>query len=136
MPIESYEIESYEVGVGAGTIGDFSFSTNQKLLLTPVRLYHGIQPPIHILFPENPSGVGLVLKRSEFDATLLITLHEKFFAGIYAILRSEKPVLFTYEAEHYYSDPAAPSRFRVTAARVTTETEPVGEGIDASVMED
>ncbi len=151
-----FEIVSYTIGAWCAkgfeaTIGLFlNNGPNRNMFLRTTPQAGGIQYPIMLWFSDDAEGegVGSIFKTTEtatgkkVDA-FLISLPESYYADIYAILRSEKPVFFSYLCDRPFPAPfmsivngevhmkSDDDYNTVRGVNFTTGMEPVGEGIDS-----
>lgn len=158
LEIESYQIGAWYADEFAPSIALFlSNGTPHHIVLKTRSQAHGNRYTIALWFSdavEGP-GVGTIVQATE-TATgkkvdlVLIGLPESYYADIYAILRAESPVFFTYLCDEPFPRPLqlagaspglpgerpalAEQPIIVRAVKISTETEPVGEGIDFNAV--
>lgn len=147
-----FEIESYQIGIWcsswfeADTALFFSNGTQRHIYLKTKPQAHGNRYTIALWFSDEavasaPGVVGGIIKATE-EATgkegdlFLIGLPESYYADIYAILRGESPVFFTYFSDVQFPRRPFPRPLKerepitVRGVNISTQMEPVGEGID------
>jgi hypothetical protein len=118
-----YQIEKYRLSVIEGPISVFTRILN--LQLKPE--FHGIEPEVVLTFrPNQQNTPGTVHVKNVFDAHVVMPLDERDFGDMYAVLRTEKPIYFTFLTETDWTISSAPT-VEVKQIIIHTDIEPIGE---------
>jgi hypothetical protein len=122
---DTHEVDEYHVQVNGAT--DIIFT--RFIILKLKRLTHGLEPEVTLSFAPNlQPRPGTVEKNNIFDAQFVIPLKEQDFSDIYSLLRSEKPVFFSYTAASNWTDPAnTATSIEITQISLHSNFEVVGE---------
>jgi len=155
-----FEIESYSIGrwcaEGSQATRELFLSNGpeRNMFLKTTPQAKKIQYPILLWFSDQAEGegVGSIFEITETATgkkvnAFLIALPESYYADIYAILRSEKPVYFSYLCDSpfpatsltgiddFLHEVTQEEYITVRGVNFTTGMEPVGEGVDSDAIQ-
>jgi len=125
---DTHKIEEYRLRVTEHVEGAEN-PLDRLIYLKLEPLTHGLEPEVFLHFDSYYSQMsGTLFKKGIFDAAMYIGLDTPRFDTIYAVLRSEKPVYFTYSVAANWTDPAdKATNIDVLRFSIHTLLEPVGE---------
>jgi hypothetical protein len=114
---------------------DYKVTIDERLLLLPLPMRLDLVasvPQIHTgaitgaLIFEGTSlsgALGLFQRLGPFDSTFTVTLPEKEFSDIYAVLRREKPVYLKYNAANIFENTPDGETVQIQGIRIQTDNQ-------------
>ena len=126
---DTHQIEKYSLKVTEHIGGAENPAMDRYIYLKLKPLTHGLEPDVYLNFDSYYSEMsGRIARNNIFNAVMYIFLNTSRFDTIYAVLRSEQPVYFTYSVAANYTDPAeTATNIDVLQFSIHTLLEPVGE---------
>lgn len=142
MPLSSFTVQTYKVkldqklaGFGGGLIqiakrlDVFAATKQHGFNIKGTLIFEGESLPTPLgSFEKQSSNEPDINPKSKFTVTLL----EKDFSHVYAVFRTEKPVYILYNADKTFEEAQDLQTVEIKGARIQTDDEDVGEGLDAS----